>query len=137
MSRASDIWNGFCAVIDSYASAHSPALPVAYEGIDFDPPDNGIWLSVRPHWSGGADLGMEAGSDAYDMGVIAVLVYGRQGVGIQDMQGVAEDVQALFPIRSVFGTAYTEHTPEIRGPRKAYDLAGQYMIVDTRWRAIR
>lgn len=134
---SASVWNAFCTKIGTYASTHSPALPVSYYGGAKNQSETGPWLYVKPFESGGDDLGLASGSDAYDIGMMRVFVYTRYGLGLHAVQDICDELQALFPIGTTFGNAFTEKTPSIGGPMSEDELSALFMYVSVEWRKIR
>lgn len=133
------IFNAFCGKIATFAISGSPSLnlPVSYPGIAFTPPDTGQWLEVLAFWNGGGDLGLEAGSDAYDQGFFRVMICGRTGAGLGKIQDIADDLRGEFPINTKFGGARTERTPTFGGPITDDARKVIYIPMTVRWRSIR
>lgn len=137
MSITADIYNGFSAKLEAFAQTYSPAIPIGYIGIDFVPPKSGIWLLVSSVMSSATDLGMEVGADFTETGTHNIMVYSREGEGIEGILDMAEDVRDAFTKRSTFGTAYVTDTPSIRGPVKDDRLAAMLVPVRIDWRVVR
>ena len=128
------IYDDFCLTVATFASGHSPALPVSYPAVPFTPPDEGIWLEVVAIWNGNTNYGVAQSGPSVEVGMFRVLVMSR-GVGLVAPQEMAELVSDAFPKGSVFGTAMTDTAPEITGPIQHDD---KLMIpVTVRWRATR
>ena len=109
-----DVYDAFAPLVTDFASAQS--LKVAYQGLNFDPPSEGLWLELRDFRNGGMDYGMSDFGPATVMGFFRVLVNSRPGFGINSGTDIAELLVSEIPKGTEIGPARIERTPEIGGP---------------------
>jgi hypothetical protein len=102
----SDIRTAFAARLDGMG------YPVAWENIDFMPPD-AIWLEAQLFRSGIDRLTTDGAHRRY--GIFQVAVMAPMGKGAFPADAVAEAVQAQFPCDMKFGPARVTQMPEIAG----------------------
>lgn len=101
MSVTTEILSACLAKLAAFDS--SPAIPVAWPGIEFDSPSEGTWLEARLFPNEPRDLAW--GDDScHDMfGFFQINVYYRPGVGQVSPSQIADDLIAFFPKGLVLG----------------------------------
>lgn len=87
----------FEARLSAWAAAETPAVPIAFENVDFDPPKDRPWLrcTVIP-----ADTSSEyvEGADRRYIGVLALNLFIPRGQGAGPAEAVVAKLEALFPV---------------------------------------
>lgn len=85
------------ARLAAWAAAHSPALKVAYENVDFTPPADGstyLRCFLLPANTDSQDL---QGIHEAFLGVFQVNIVAKAGAGLGAAKGIADELRALFP----------------------------------------
>lgn len=78
-------------------NALTTSLPIAWPGVDFTPPSEGMWFEVRHFPNESENMSMEGSSKQLFIGFVQVSVLVRPGSGIVDLTAEAEKIQAHFP----------------------------------------
>lgn len=91
--------------------AASLGYPIAFPGVDFTPPQTGVWLEVSYLPNQGIDDGVNANSSRVPRGIYQVMVFDRPGSGVYDALDAAAQVQAVFPKLSAVGGVYVQKEP--------------------------
>jgi hypothetical protein len=100
------------------ALAFSPAIPVAWQGVDFTPPkDGGRFLAAQIVPAPNERLTI--GSETRRSGTFVVTVASKGNAGTREGEGIADAVAAQFPVDLViplaFGRLRITAAPSIRG----------------------
>src|SRR5690606_8581597 len=77
-----DTFDAFATAVGTFAAQLSPALPVAWPGINFTPPDTGEWLEVSVFPNGTENYGMANDAPVEHMGILQVGCCARTGSGV-------------------------------------------------------
>ncbi|MBN49988.1 MAG: hypothetical protein CMN85_10635 [Spongiibacteraceae bacterium] len=133
MSLTTDIYNAFAPLVTAFAGGYSPAIPVAYPGVSFDPPDEGNWLELVPVWNQGENYGLADEGPTVERGFFRILVSYR--TGFVSAQTLAEEVVSAFGKGTTFGGALVYESPSITGPVQSDEKT--MLSVTIRWRATR
>lgn len=91
------IYNDFAGRVSAFAAEFSPALPVAFPGVPFEPPSAGQWLEVRWFPNETQNYGWEDDAPSLAQGMGQVSVCYRPGGGIVAGLALANLVVAEFP----------------------------------------
>lgn len=134
MSTAT-IYDAFAASVTAFAQNYTPELPVAYPGINFSPPDTGLWLELICFWNGSINYGLADDAPAVQQGYFRIIAWSRQGGGLMAAQELADDIEAAFPKGSEFDTARMYKMADKSGPVEDDDRIG--VPVSLYWRTIR
>lgn len=81
----------------------SPAIFVAWPGIEFDPPDTDIWLEARTFPNEPRDLAWNDDSRHEDRGFFQIRIFYRPGVGQVEPSQLADDLIDYFPKGLILG----------------------------------
>lgn len=111
MNVESGVYDAFAAAAGAFAAQLSPALPVAYPGVHFVPPDSGLWLELR--WFPGETENYGVGDSGPSMhrGIGQVSVCGRDGYGVAPMLRLADDVISYFAKGTTLGKGSVYRKP--------------------------
>jgi len=123
------IFSGFCTKIAAAFSSY----PIAYSGMVFTPPASGLWLEVKPFYSGVTEYGLT--NPAVERGFLRVMVCGRRGAGSIAALKLAEQVAAAFPKGTIFGGARQDERPSLSSVIEDGDKI--IVPVTVSWRATR
>lgn len=129
------IFTSFCALVAAFANTSPRAIPVAWPGVAFNPPDAGTWLEVVTFNNDSFELGMVT-SATVEQGFFRVIACTRPGQGVVTALQLADSIVSAFPKGSgITGTIGLERTPTISSP--IIDGDSIKVPVTIRWRAIR
>ena len=103
------IENDFLSAVDSADFGY----PIAWPGVDFTPPDTGIWLEPVIIRGDGLDPGLPMDSVYMPNGTFRVGVCTRPGNGIVAVAAMAETIAATL----VKGTRFSDGTFIVNNPR--------------------
>lgn len=95
MSVTTEILEAFLARLKEYCVF--PSVPVAWPGIDFNPPDTGMWLEARLFPNEPRDLAWQDDSRHEDRGFFQIRIFYRPGAGQLKPSQLADDLIAYFP----------------------------------------
>jgi hypothetical protein len=113
---------------------HSPPLPIAWPGIEIDPPEDGMWLDALNFPNQPRDLAWDNDSCHDTFGFFQVRVYYRPSVGQVVPSTVADLLIDHFPKGLVLGPVRVRQrpwqSPAVTLPDKLY------IPVTIRWRGI-
>jgi|SRR5690625_1748416 len=105
--------------------------PIAWPGVDFDPPATGIWLEVVYQPNQGIDNGLSASDAVVPQGLMTVMVMDRPGRGVFAAQAVAEQVMAVYPKNhKLVGLVRIQRTPYVFELPQKDDRLGWAVSVD-------
>lgn len=96
------------------AIGQARSVPVAYPGVDFTPPDSGLWMELLVFWNGSQDYAV--GRVAVGRGFFRLMVCTRPGAGLVPVTQLSEAIIAYFPKGTLLGPARTDSTPSTGGP---------------------
>lgn len=71
--------------------------PIAWPGVDFQPPESGIWLEVSFFPTQGIDQGLAPGDTVVPQGIFQIAVMARSGVGYVPVLAASDSVMAVYP----------------------------------------
>lgn len=97
------IYDDFCDKLSAFAGSMSPALPVAFPGVGFNPPSTGYWLELNWIPNQTVNYGLAADAPVLLQGMAQVNVCWRPGPGILGGMALAGQVIAAFPKGTVIG----------------------------------
>ena len=90
--------------------------PIAWQGVDFNPPGIGMWLEASFFPNEGRQSGLSNAAQLTPEGIYQVTCYSRPGVGgVVPLQAVADAVRAAFPKGQVI-------SGPVRVTRTPYDM---------------
>lgn len=100
----------------AFASAQTPKIPVAFEGVPFTKPSTGPYLEI-------VFLEPVVLNPTVDVtrvrkfGVIQIMCFVEDGKGLKQLDALTESVAALFPVteKQRYTTFTVEQTPSISG----------------------
>jgi len=108
----SDILNAALQHMDSLATS----LPIAWPGVNFTPPQSGMWFEVRHFPNESENLGLEDSASNLFIGFLQVAVFTRTGSGIVKLTEEAEKIQAHFAKGTEFGPVRVRKRPHQSPP---------------------
>lgn len=112
MSYDVSIYTAFADKVSAFATAHAPALTVAWPGIHFTPPQTGAWLEVA--WFPNETRNLTLGNDGSQLrGFGQVSCCTRPGDGAIGALSIAGEVVDLFAKGTQLGDAAVERKPWI------------------------
>lgn len=94
-------YDAFCALAGAFAQAQG--LPVAFPGIGFRPPAQGLWLEAAWIPNATQNYGMADDGPSLHRGLAQISVCGRPGAGIMPLTLVADAAIAAFGKGTTFG----------------------------------
>jgi hypothetical protein len=100
--------------LKTWATARVPALPIAYEDVDFTPPVDGspyLQAFLLPATPDSQDL---EGKHTSYRGVFQVSIVTKAGTGRGTAEGIADEIAALFP--NNLALTKTTFTVYVRSP---------------------
>lgn len=103
------IENDFLSAVD----AANFGYPVAWPGVDFTPPDTGIWIEPVIIRGDGIDIGLPMDSLYMPNGTFRIGVCTRPGNGVVAVAAVAETIAATL----VKGTRFADGTFIVNQPK--------------------
>lgn len=110
MSVDSETYDAFASHLHDFASQLSPPLSVAYPGLHFEPPNEGMWLQMR--WFPGATENYGTANDGPSLhqGIGQVTACARDGNGATDVIALADSVIEHFAKGTILGpsSVYTK-----------------------------
>lgn len=102
-----EIIKAFFAEVHEFDSC----IPVAYSGVDFTPPDTGLWLEVQPFPNEPDNISWDADGQQVYLGFMRVAIYFRSGAGIITASEFADKVIAHFHKGKDLGPVKVERRP--------------------------
>lgn len=90
------IYDDFAGKVGAFAAQFSPPLPVAYPGVNFDPPSSGAWLEVQWFPNETQNYGTADNAPSLLQGFGQVSVCYRPGGGIVSGLALATLIIAAF-----------------------------------------
>ena len=97
----------------SHTASYSTALTIAWPGVDFTPPSEGLWLEVSIFPNEPDNYSWDDETQEF-MGFLQVSVYGRPGSGIYGLTDEAESIIAHFPKGTALGPVRVSQRPYLR-----------------------
>ena len=91
----------------------STSLPISWPGVQFEPPNSGMWLAVRHFPNQPNNIGWQVDAQQEYLGFLQVQVFTRPGSGIVNALEMAEDVVAHFAKGTEFGPVCVSARPYI------------------------
>lgn len=88
-----------------------PCFPVAYEGVDFTPPEDGIWLEPKIFNSEPISIVWDNNDTQVDFGFFQILVYFRPNAGSIEAAKMADKIALAFKKGTIVGSVTVEKTP--------------------------
>jgi|GEM_PF-3856050 len=87
---------------------------IAWPGLNFTPPDSGIWLEVIFQPNTGIDNGLAADDGVVPRGLLTIMVMTRPGSGIVGVQQAADSVMAAYPKNATLvGLVRVSRAPQV------------------------
>lgn len=110
--------------LKAWANAQMPKIPVAWEGVPFDKPLNGVFLQafLLPAQTQNPTVD---GSRTRELGIFHINCWGLDGEGWGKVEGLADNIVSLFPLLPKQGTVSVERTP-----------SKQAHMLDNGWRVV-
>lgn len=105
------IWDAFAESLATFAATFSPPLPVSYQGVHFNPPDDGAWLELAFFPNETETRGLANDCDFIHQGFAQVAVCTRKGEGITAGLTIAGQVLEHFAKGTGVGPALLERKP--------------------------
>lgn len=104
------IYEAFAERLTLFAGEYSPALPVAYPGIAFTPPDGGVWLQLRwfPNETSNYGVQNDGGSTLQGFGQVTVCSRPQSIVAALE---VADSCVAYYAKGTTLASAKVERPP--------------------------
>jgi len=99
--------NGAASSVEAYLESNWTQTPIAWPGIDFDPPD-GPWLQASIQWGDGfieTMGGSGSGTNAV-VGVLTLNLFDKPGDGAGQVDSLADDARDLFNRAEVSGVRF-------------------------------
>lgn len=122
MATNSEIQTG----LNDHLIASALGYPVAWPGINFDPPGSGYWLKVDFLPNAGAQPGYRVADSVYKQGVYQVAACGRPGAGAIGLGSVAQSILDAFPR----GTVAADNVRVTRQPYQGPLISDEaYMMI--------
>lgn len=111
--------------LKTWAAAHSPALRIAYQNVDFAPTASETYLRafLMPAGTNSNDL---AGAHRLYTGVFQITIVTPSGAGTGAAEGLADELAALYPLNDQLtktGFSVQVMTPVNSGPEQQEDAA--------------
>lgn len=98
--------------IAAYAAAQSPAIPVCYEGVPFNPPVNGSPY-LQPFLLANTVTNVTVdGKRIRTRGTFQINCWTQDGTGSKKAEDLANAVAALFPTLPITGTVRVDTPPQ-------------------------
>jgi len=88
-----------------------PCLPVAYEGVDFEPPEDGLWLEPKIFPNEPISIVWDNNDRQVDYGFFQVLVYYRPNKGSIEAAEMADKIAQAFKKGTIVSSVTVEKTP--------------------------
>lgn len=99
----------------SHMNTLSTSLPIAWPGIKFTPPNNGMWFEVRHFPNEPNHFPWGDGKQEY-IGFLQVSVFTRPNLGLFGAMDEAEKIVAHFSKETAFGPVVVSRTPYLLSP---------------------
>jgi hypothetical protein len=105
------------SAIAAFASAQSPAIPVAYEGVAFNKPTSSPYLQVVFLSNAVTNATVDAERQRV-YGSFQIMVYVPDGKGMKQLDTLTSEIAALFPVydKSLYNTFSVEQPANISPP---------------------
>lgn len=109
-------------ILDAYLAQTVPDAPIAYQGLDFTPPENRLWL--RPLCSTGSMVDMEKGPEGCSrrMGLYLVDIFAPSPLCAADAWNMAARLETAFRRVALEGVQTQDPHTENRGLDAADNL---------------
>lgn len=112
-----DIYIAMCEMLESWAMAFSPPVPVAFTNVPFTPPSDGSpWLELLPLINDPIDYSLANSGAFVEMGIFRVMVVYRPDSGMVTPLQIAEAVRVEFAKGKFIGPARIYTHPAIGSP---------------------
>lgn len=93
-----------------WADAQTPKIPVAFEGVTFTKPTDGVYLATFLLPTETIDVDVSA-TRKRRIGIFQINCWARAGKGMGQVETLAQNIIDLFPIIPKVGTVSVERTP--------------------------
>lgn len=100
----------------NHMAAFTTSLPIAWPGVNFTPPSEGMWFEVRHFPNTPNNLVMDNAGDQEFLGFLQVSVFDRPGAGIVKATEQAEGIIAHFPKGTALGPVMVRVRPYLSPP---------------------
>lgn len=107
MATDKDILTGVFTRMGTLATS----LPIAWPGVNFTPPNSGMWLQIRHFPNEPNNIGWQTDAQQEYIGFVQVQVFTRPGTGIVNATEIAEEVIAHFAKGTEFGPVCVSRRP--------------------------
>jgi hypothetical protein len=111
-----EIIKAFFTAVNDFDSC----LPASYSGVDFTPPDKGLWVEVKAFPNEPENISWDADGQQVYLGFMQVSIYFRSGAGIIDASEKADKIIEYFAKGKDLGPVKVERRP-FTGPVIADD----------------
>jgi hypothetical protein len=96
--------------LKAWADAQVPKVPIAFEGVSFTKPNDGVFLEAFLIPSITLDTAVD-GSRQRLLGMFQVNCWARSGKGMRQVEALAQSIINLFPLLPKTGAVSIEKTP--------------------------
>lgn len=110
------VYDAFAQRLSAFASGFSPPLQVAFPGVSFTPPDEGLWLEAAFFPNATQNYGLGEAGPFLHQGFVQATVCARPGGGILAPMEVAGAVGDFFRKGTVLGPVKVEQPPSLMTP---------------------
>lgn len=110
------IYDAFCGLLSAFAAQLSPPLAVAFPGVGFTPPTEGMWLELVWIPNETQNYGIADDGPSLLQGLAQVNVCYRPGRGIVDGLAMVNAVIVAFGKGTEFGTMRVNRKPWCASP---------------------
>lgn len=109
----------------TWANAQSPKIPIAFEGVAYTKPSDGVFLEaiLIPNITNDVDV---AATRQRLMGIFQVNCWAKSGKGMGEVERLANSIIDLYPILPKTGNVSIESTPYAGSP--IHDTSGWVVI---------
>jgi len=104
------------SILDAFINHLSTTLPVAYQGINFTPPDSGEWLEVKFFPNPNNRLFIGSNDPVEVRGIFQITVCYRPGSGVINGAETAQSIIDQYPQDAAIGSVKVELKPWDSGP---------------------
>jgi len=121
------------SAVAAFASAQTPAIPVAYEGVAFNKPTGSPYLQVVFLNNSITNATVDAERQRV-YGSFQIMVYVPDGKGMKQLDMLTNEISALFPVynKSLYSTFSVEQPANVSPPMT--DAAFRVAVVRVQYR---
>lgn len=96
--------------LKAWADAQVPKVPIAFEGVSFTKPTDGVFLEAYLIPNLTLDTAVD-GTRQRHLGIFQVNCWARSGKGMRQVEALAQNIINLFPLLPKSGMVSIEKTP--------------------------